>query len=195
MTDDEREALRQMAMAAKARANKARRGPWVVSPYIPSDGTEQRMCRHGSDFPAAYTYVDGSETIEFIAAARQDVPALADAVLRLLEELAEETKRADDWCEEAQRRWCQKCKHPHGPVAMPQGWQQMGEVVYTCPCDCHADVPALRRQLAEVVAALETFGEDGCPGKDAEWCQCAYCAARRIVRRARAAQPPQKEGV
>lgn len=82
--------LKKLALEAKARLDGVSMGPWragttwqynVFIPYPQGIGPERVLLRMNTAFPHE---VDA----RFIAAAREDVPALADAVLELVAEVA-----------------------------------------------------------------------------------------------------------
>jgi hypothetical protein len=84
------------------------------------------------------------------------VPLLAE-IDALAAERDAETKRAEDWANaHARDSRCKKCSHPFGPIGRPKGLEEDGyECVWQCPCDCHADVPALRAEIARLQRQVE----------------------------------------
>lgn len=97
---------------------------------------------------------------------RRRVAALIEAALatdaariaELERQVTAQRERADSWQEYAGRLRCPKCTHERGPIAVPRGMAEDGhKLVYVCPCDCHADVAALKDALRQCMAALE-FG-------------------------------------
>lgn len=97
--------IRERAQAAKARAEKATPGPWV-SPWdsdAPGEGDppEKEALRSASGEPVVgLAYHDGwhlggtREDFALIAAAREDIPALADFALRVTSDAMWERVRA-----------------------------------------------------------------------------------------------------
>lgn len=80
-------ASRELIVAAKARADAATVGPWrhIETPYGESvevddgdEGAQLFIETHG------VTYAWNGSNAEFIAASREDVPVMADALLRVL---------------------------------------------------------------------------------------------------------------
>ncbi len=85
-------------------------------------------------------------------AASGDVVVPAGELLGLLCDLEAAGKRADDWMRYADRLRCPKCTHERGPIGTPKGLLEDGyRPVWVCPCDCHADVGALRESLAALL--------------------------------------------
>ena len=79
---------RELIVAAKARADAASEGPWrhIETPYGESvevddgdEGAQLFVETHG------VTYAWNGCNAEFIAASREDVPVMADALLRVLD--------------------------------------------------------------------------------------------------------------
>ncbi len=88
------DALVRLAVEAKARADKASDGPWEYDPVL--DGTIESarggavasVAEHTSSLAVSHSgeMYSGADA-RFIAAARSDVPALADAVMALTDEV------------------------------------------------------------------------------------------------------------
>jgi hypothetical protein len=85
------------------------------------------------------------------------ITPLLDEIDALTAERDAETKRAEDWANaHARDSRCPKCSHPFGPIGRPKGLEEDGyECVWQCPCDCHADVPALRAEIARLQRQVE----------------------------------------
>ena len=110
MSPAETAAARVLADEARARANAAKPGPWTVANVLPRDMREvatagARFIRAPGerdsdprqpprDAPADY-YDRGGRDASFIAHARTDVPALADAITAALDALAAAEARAE----------------------------------------------------------------------------------------------------
>lgn len=105
------EELKRLATEAKARAEKATPGPWHAFYHDNDDELgDVAFCVAAHDPAMMEDYVllsvDGCDRedereqwpldVEFAAAARTDVPALADAVLALVAELERVAARVDD---------------------------------------------------------------------------------------------------
>lgn len=88
MTHDDIKAALALAAVAKARARAATRGPWL---HVAVTGQTRRSTAlniYTADVQQVIVSdADTLDTAEFIAASRQDVPALADAVRLLADEL------------------------------------------------------------------------------------------------------------
>lgn len=82
--------MRAFALAAKARADAATQGPWEVSA---EHNNTPVVCRSrpdiGSNFVQVIATADWGteEDMRFIAAAREDVGVLSDAVVELLSQV------------------------------------------------------------------------------------------------------------
>lgn len=84
------EALRVLATEAKARADAATPGPWFVARpnrIPPSQTLVAQVCGSFDQIAGAQPHAPAAADNTFIAAARTDVPALADAVLASVDEI------------------------------------------------------------------------------------------------------------
>lgn len=95
----------------------------------------------------------------------------------LRQRLEEAECRAEQWRQYADRLRCPHCNHERGPILHPKGLIEDGyECIYVCPCDCHADVSALRaerdalrRALAACHDAILELPADHYCATEADW--------------------------
>ena len=81
------DATSTLAREAKARADRATPGPWAV--VAGETNGPFGVCAGRQIISCAAALIERHETATFIAAARTDVPAIADAVLALVERVRE----------------------------------------------------------------------------------------------------------
>lgn len=72
--------------AIEARANAATPGPWRADESFSIDGTAVFVCR---TVPGVADYWQGDRDSEFIAHAREDIPAMAAEIRRLRADVAQ----------------------------------------------------------------------------------------------------------
>jgi len=73
---------RELIVAAKARADAATDGPWVM---VTQGGIESAHYRGPGEDTNSVAQTRNQEDWEFVTAAREDVPVMADALLRVLD--------------------------------------------------------------------------------------------------------------
>lgn len=126
---------------------------------------------------------------------RDQVPGWRGLAAAVDVELARAQKLADGWRDYADSLRCPACTHPRGPLGRPAGLEG-ARCVWVCPCDCHADVPALRERIRQLEAALAEFrnawetatcGFDGLSPTSADNLEAASELAALLL------APPKKE--
>lgn len=73
---------RELIVAAKARADAATEGPWVM---VTQGGIESAHYRGPGEDTNSVAQTRNQEDWEFVTASREDVPVMADALLRVLD--------------------------------------------------------------------------------------------------------------